>query len=161
MRTVQLVAGAAEDRAQAGARQEQEAGDRQEDAEDRRAGRAEPECDQRLEAVADETAVRRAERQQQARERDRQAELERPNVDEGALRDDQAAERDEDHRCQVRGCAERAPCELADRAAAEAEPEDGGEEHAERGEAEADQLRMLMGMRELDPLPRRRGPSAS
>ena len=109
---VQLVARAAEDRAQARARQEEHAGDREEDAEDRRAGRAEPERDERLEAVADEAAVRGAERQHQPGQRNGEPELERPNVDERALRHHQRPERDEDDRREVGGGADRAPREV-------------------------------------------------
>ena len=148
MRAVQLVAGAAEDRAEARAGQEQDARDRQEDAEDRGAGRAEPQRNERLEPVADEAAVGGAEGQHQAGERNRQSELERPHVDERALRHHQGAERDENDRREVGGSADRALREICDRPAAEAEPEHGREEHPDRGEAEADQLGMLVGVRE-------------
>ena len=43
---------------------------------------------------------------------------------------------------------------MADRTAAEAEPQDGGEEDTERDEREADQFRMVVGVRE-PALPRR------
>ena len=150
---MQLVAGPAEDRAEARAGQEQHSGDGQEDAEDRGAGRAEPQCDERLEPVADETAVRGAEGQQQTGERDRKAELERPHVDERALCHHQGSERDENDRCEIRRSADRALCETCDRPAAEAEPQHGGEEHPDGGEAEPDQLGMLVSVRKAKPFP--------
>ena len=139
---MQLVAGATQDRAQAGAGQEEGAGDRQQDAEDRGAGRAEPERDERLEGVSERAAVPGAERQHQAGERDGEPELERADVDERALGDHQRAERHEDDRREVRGRAEPALHEIADRAAAEPEPEHGREKDADRAEGEPDQLRM-------------------
>ena len=122
--------GPAQDRAQARAGEEQQAGQRQQDAEDRRAGRAEAERDQIFEAAAEGAAVAGAERQHQADDREREAEAERANVDERAARDDQHAERDEDERRQVGGVADALLDQMADRAAVEAEPEDGGEEDA-------------------------------
>ena len=77
-----------------------------EHAEDRRAGRAEADRDDALEAVADRAALRVAEREQQPGDRDAEAEPERPHVDECAARDDQRAERHEDERRQVRGGAD-------------------------------------------------------
>ena len=109
------------------------------------------EGDEPLEPVPEETAVAGAERQHQAGERDAQAEAERAHVDQRALRDDHHAERDEDDRRQVGGGADRRVGEVLDRAAVEAEPEDGGEEDAEAGEAEADQLRMLVRVGERIP----------
>ena len=65
------------------------------------------------------------------------------------------AERDEDERREVGGGSDRAPREIPDRPAAEAEPQHGGEEHPQGGETEADQLRMLVGVREPSVFPRR------
>ena len=117
---------------------------RQQDAEDRRSGRAEPERRERLEAVADDAAVTRAERQQQAGERDCETEPERAHVDQLALRHHQRAERDEHERRDVGGRPDRGLDEVADRAAAEAEPEHGRQEDADRAEREPDQLRVVM-----------------
>ena len=60
-----------------------------------------------VEAVADDAAVRRAEREQQPDERDDEPEPERPHRDELAARDDQRADRDEHDRRDVRGPADR------------------------------------------------------
>ena len=111
-------------------------GDREQHAEDRRAGRAEAERDDALEAVADRppwlspsvsssptTATPRPSRNG-------------PHVDERAARDDQRAERHEDQRRQVRGRARRPPSTAsATGPPLKPEPEDGGEEDAERRRA--------------------------
>src|SRR5581483_9171110 len=108
--------------------------------EDGRAGRAEAERNEVLEAAAEQAAVAGAERQHQAEDGDAEAEAERTDVDERAARDDQRAERAQDERRQVRGRADPALHEVRDRAAAEAEPEDAGQEDAEPDETQPDEL---------------------
>ena len=73
-----------------------------------------------------------------------ETEPERADVDQRALRDHQHAERDEHERRDVGGRADRGADEVADRSAAEAEPEHGCEEDADRAEREPDQLRVVM-----------------
>ena len=144
MRALDGVPRAAHDRAEAGAGQEERAGERQQHAEDRRAGRAEPERDERLERVSERAAVTGAERQHQPGERDAEAEPEGPDVDQFALRHHQGAERHEHQRRDVRGSPHGRLHEVADRPAAEAEPEHGREEDADRAERQPDQLGIVM-----------------
>ena len=141
------VPGAAQDRAEARTGQEERAGDREQDAEDRRAGRAEAERHERLEPVADETAVRRAERQHHPCECDAEAEPEGAHVDERALGDHQRADRYQDDGRQVGGRTDGRLDEVRDRAAVEPEPEDGREEDAAGGQAEADELGVVVRVR--------------
>ncbi len=129
---------------QACAREEQHPRDRQEDAQNRRTGRAEAEADQPGELLAEEAAVIGPERQHQAGESNREPKTEGSDVDERALRDDQRAKRHEHERHQVGGRADAAAHEIGHRSATEAEPEHGSEEDADPGQAEPDQLGMVV-----------------
>src|SRR5581483_2336403 len=131
------VSGAADERAERGAGQEEDAGDRQQDAEDRAAGMADAEADDALEPGPEQPSVRAPEREQQPEQPDREPEPERAHVDELAAGDYEGADRDERERQHVRGPADRGGGGVADGAAREPEPEDAGEEDAERAGGEA------------------------
>ncbi len=62
-----------------------------------------------------------------------------------------ASERHEDDGSEIGGGADAAAHEVGDRPAAETEPEHGGEEDADGAEGEADQLGVLVGVRERLP----------
>ena len=149
MRRAHRAAGAAENRAEARPGEQEDAGQREHDAENGRAARADRERDEPLEGLAEPAAVVGAERQLEADERDRQAEPERADVDEPALAHDQGTERHEDDRREICGRPDPAAHEVGDGPTAEPEPEDRRQEDAEPGEAEPDQLRVVMAARLL------------
>ena len=151
MRELDRVAGPPDDRAQARTREEQQAGDRQQHAENRRAGRPQSDRDDGLERAPDGAAVRIAEHEQEARQRDPQTELERTHVDELAPGDDERSEWHQHHGRQVCGRPDRTGHEVGDRAAVEPEPQDRRQEDAQRDEGEADQLRVVMRPRSTAP----------
>ena len=94
-------------RAERGARDEQDAEDECRRAEDQRARLAEEAGDDCFEALAHVAAPVLPEDEQQARGRDGDARAERAEVDEGAAADHQPAERDEGDRQHVSGVAEQ------------------------------------------------------
>ena len=152
------VAGAAEDRPERGAGEEQRADEQQQDPEDGRAGRAEREPDAPAEHLAEIAALVAAERDHQPEHEHGEPRPERAHVDERAPRHHQAAEHDEQDGKPPRRAADDAVEPVgespADVAAVPAEVDDAGEERAERDEAQSPELRMLKAARLL-----RRGPA--
>ena len=93
-----------------------------------------------------------AEREQQARDRDGEPEPERPHVDEGASRDDQRAERNEDERRQIGGgahCCLRPNC--ATGPPLNPNQSTAADEDARADQPEPDELRMRLRDAELAP----------
>ncbi len=139
---------AAQDRAGRGAGEEQRAGDERRHADDERAGRAEELREAAAEQAADRAAVIRAEGDQQAGDREHEPGAERPHLDERAAKEHERADDRQRDRHGVRGAADDIPERrldlLADDAALPAHQEQRGQEEPERGEPEADQLRMLV-----------------
>ncbi len=157
MRRADGGAGSAQERAERGAGQEEDPEERQQHAEDRRPGRPDALRDEVAELSPDPAAVRGAEREHQPDDGDAEAEPERADGNQGAPRDDEAAERDQDQRRDVGGPADHAPGRIRHRPAAQAEPEHARQEDPERGEPEPDQLRVMVTGALLRPPPRLAG----
>ena len=155
------VPGAAHDRTERGAREEERADDRQQDAEDRAPDRADRERDRPLEAAADGAAVSRAECRLEAGEADGEADAEGAQRDERAAGDDQGAEGHADERREVGRPTDRRRDGVRHRPARKAEPEHAGEEGTGREQAETDELGVVVTARRLTaPLPRARADRA-
>ena len=140
---------AAQDRARRRAAHEERASDEQRGSHDHRAGAADQAGESAADCEADPApVVVAAEERHQAEEPHSQTEPKRPHVEEVAAREHEATDDEEPERehicCVAEHGTERIGEPGADRAAVETEVEDGGEHEAERGQAEPEQLVLVL-----------------
>ena len=144
---------ASQQRARRGARDEQEPGEDQRNADDQRPRLADHVCEAAPERRADGAAVALPQGDHQPEEADREAGAERPQVDQFAANEHQAADADERERDERRGGAEAVVQPVGDvrpdGASVEAEPQHGSEDEPERDEAEPPELGMVVPARLL------------
>ena len=142
---------AAYERAGRGAREQQRSDHEREHADDRRAGRADEQAEDSLEAATRRAAVARAERREQTEGRDGESGTEGLHVHDRAARHHQRADDEEGDRRDVGSGPDRRREPVDDPAtghpAAPPEVEDRREKDSEREQPEADQLGMLRVLR--------------